>query len=93
MDEAAQPSRGHGLTPAQCRAARALIAASQDDLAVASGIAKRTFASFEAGTGQPCPRTLARLRSTLEGAGVILLEATDNEGSGVRQRRPPAPAA
>lgn len=63
------------MTPAQCRAARALVGMSQDRLAEASGVAKRTIASFEKEDRQPYERTISALRAALETAGVIF---TDN---------------
>jgi transcriptional regulator with XRE-family HTH domain len=74
------------MTPAQCRAARALIAFSQDELAAASGVAKRTIANFEGGLAQPYPRTMAALRSALEAGGVIFIDE-NGDGPGVRLRK------
>ncbi len=74
------------MTPAQCRAARALIPMSQDALAAASGVAKRTIASFEGGTAQPYARTVAAIRSALEAAGVIFIDE-NGDGPGVRLRK------
>lgn len=74
------------MTPAQCRAARALISFSQDELAAAADVAKRTVASFEGGTAQPYARTLAALRSALEAAGVVFIEENGG-GPGVRLRK------
>ena len=73
------------MTPPQCRAARALISLSQDALATASGVAKRTIANFEGGSAQPYPRTIAALRSTLEAGGVIFIDENGG-GPGVRLR-------
>ena len=74
------------LTPSQCRAARALIPLSQDDLATSSGVAKRTIASFESGAAQPYPRTIAAIRAALEAAGVVFLPENGN-GPGVALRK------
>jgi len=74
------------MTPAQCRAARALISLSQEALASASGVAKRTIANFEGGTAQPYPRTIAALRTTLEAGGVMFIEENGG-GPGVRLRK------
>jgi transcriptional regulator with XRE-family HTH domain len=71
------------LSAAQCRAARALIAWSQDQLASASKVAKATIANFEAGKRAPYDRTLADLRTALESAGVIFVEE-NGDGPGVR---------
>lgn len=73
------------MTPSQCRAARALVAMSQDQLAKASGVAKRTIASFEKEDRQPYDRTLAALRNALETAGVEFI-AENGGGEGVRMR-------
>lgn len=71
------------MTPAQCRAARAILGLSQDDLATQSKVAKATIATFELGQRQPYPRTLGAIREALEVAGVIFLDA-NGEGPGVR---------
>jgi transcriptional regulator with XRE-family HTH domain len=74
------------MSPAQCRAARALLAISQDDLAASSGVAKRTIASFESEGRQPYARTLDAMRSALEAAGVVFLPENGN-GPGVAIRK------
>lgn len=76
------------ITAAQCRAARALLGWSQDQLAVASNVAKATIATFETGKRTPYERTLADMRRALEEAGVALLAEgeTVQGGEGVRLR-------
>ena len=74
------------ISPAQCRAGRALIGWSQDQLAVASKVAKATIANFELGKRTPYDRTLADLHAALEAAGVIFV-AENGEGPGVRLRK------
>jgi transcriptional regulator with XRE-family HTH domain len=74
------------MTPAQCRAARALVSASQDDLAAASGIAKATIATFELGQRQPYARTLEAIRTALEGMGVDFIPENGG-GAGVRLKK------
>ena len=74
------------MTPAQCRAARALIGISQDELVAASGVAKGTVAAFELGQRQPYARTLDAIRSALEDAGVEFIEENGG-GAGVRLRK------
>ena len=71
------------MTPAQCRAARALVAMSQDRLADVSGVAKRTIASFEKEERKPYDRTIAALRDALERAGVEFIPQNGG-GAGVR---------
>jgi len=74
------------MSPAQCRAARALIGWSQDQLSSASKVAKATIANFEAAKRSPYDRTLADLQAALEAAGVIFV-AENGEGPGVRLRK------
>ena len=73
------------LSPAQCRAARALIGWSQDKLATESKVAKATIANFEANRRAPYDRTMADLRATLETAGVEFIPENGG-GAGVRLR-------
>jgi transcriptional regulator with XRE-family HTH domain len=72
------------MTPAQCRAARALVDITQDRLAELSGVSKRTIAHFEAGQRSPIPANLAALQKALEGTGV---EFTNGGEPGVKLRR------
>lgn len=74
------------VSPAQCRAARALIEWTRDDLAAACQTARSTLADFEANKRQPHPRTLAAIRTALEAAGVIFI-ASNGDGPGVRLRK------
>ena len=74
------------ISPAQCRAARALLAWSQDDLAGASKVSKPTIANFEAGNSQPYARTLEDLSRALEAAGVQFIPENGG-GPGVRLRK------
>ncbi|WP_352564147.1 helix-turn-helix domain-containing protein [Mesorhizobium australicum] len=75
-----------GLSPAQCRAARALLDWSQAQLSTASKVATKTLADFERGNRTPYDRTLADIRTALESAGVIFV-AENGEGPGVRLRK------
>lgn len=74
------------VTPAQCRAARALIDWSQQELAVAARIGVVTVSQFESGDTQPRSATLAVIRQALEAAGVIFVDE-NGEGAGVRLRK------
>ncbi|MCW3780276.1 helix-turn-helix domain-containing protein [Defluviimonas salinarum] len=74
------------MTPSQCRAARALVSMSQDQLADASGVAKRTIASFEMEQRRPYERTLDAIRAALEAAGVEFIPENGG-GAGVRLRK------
>lgn len=61
------------LTLQQVRAARALLAWSQQDLAKAANVAQSTVADFERGVRQPVPNNTAAIRNALVGAGVSFL--------------------
>ncbi len=71
------------ITPEQCRAARALVSLSQDELCARAKVAKRTLQLFELGQRQPYARTLAALRSALEKVGVEFIDENGG-GPGVR---------
>jgi transcriptional regulator with XRE-family HTH domain len=72
------------FTPEQCRAARALLGWSQDQLATEAKAAKATIANFELGKRAPYARTLKDIRGALEKAGV---EFTNGDRPGVRMRK------
>jgi transcriptional regulator with XRE-family HTH domain len=74
------------ITPAQCRAARALLDWSQQQLADAAKIGNATIRNFESGKSSPQSATLDVLRRALEGAGVIFVEE-NGEGPGVRLKK------
>lgn len=58
------------LTPKHVRAARALLAWSQQDLAKAAGVATSTVADFERGQRTPVANNAQAIRSALENAGI-----------------------
>ncbi len=72
------------LTPAQIRAARALLNWSQASLAEASGVASQSIKNIERGVTDPRLSTAMAIKTTLEKAGVRFLEAGDSAtGPGV----------
>ena len=73
------------LSPAQCRAARALLNWSQEDLVRASGITKKTIADFERGATTPRANTLSQIQAALEAMGI---DFVNGDGPGVRISRP-----
>jgi transcriptional regulator with XRE-family HTH domain len=79
-------SINNAISAPLCRAARALVGWSQDDLAAVSGVPKRTIARLELGEAAPQHRTSARLRFALERAGVEFI-AENGGGPGVRLRK------
>ncbi|MCP8939388.1 helix-turn-helix domain-containing protein [Alsobacter sp. SYSU M60028] len=78
------------VTPAQSRAARALLNWAQPELAAASGVSVSTIRDFEIGKRTPIGNNLAAIQRALEAAGVIFL-AENGEGPGVRLRKPQLP--
>lgn len=82
------------LTPAQCRAARALLGWTQATLADRAGIARRTVAHFEVGRRALLVRTRREIAETFQRAGVEFFWAMPTAGEGVRlSRRPESPTA
>ena len=75
------------VLPAQCRAARALLEWSQQDLAKAAGVGVVTVHQLEAKLSEPRRATLDVIRRTLEAAGVEFIEENGG-GPGVRLRGP-----
>ena len=73
------------IVPEQCRAARALLNWSQDELEAASKVAKKTIADFERGASVPYERTLRDLQDALEAGGVDFIPENGG-GAGVRRR-------
>lgn len=67
------PTDTTDLTPKQSKAARALLAWSQQDLAKKAGVAVSTVADFERGHRIPVPNNAEAIRTALEGAGVRFL--------------------
>jgi predicted transcriptional regulator len=74
------------ITPAQCRAARGLLAWSQQDLAKEAGVGIVTVHQLEAGTSEPRRATLEVIRRAFERAGVEFIEG-NGAGEGVRFRK------
>jgi predicted transcriptional regulator len=72
----------------QIKAARALLAWSQGDLAAASGISEPTIARLESVEGELGGRadTVQKIITALEKAGCIFLDE-NGEGPGVRLRK------
>ncbi len=68
-----QSSAPFELTPKHIRAARALLAWSQQDLAKAAGVGTSTIADFERGSRTPVANNAQAIRAALEGAGISFL--------------------
>jgi DNA-binding transcriptional regulator YiaG len=74
------------MTPAQCRAARALLNWNQDELAAAAQVSAVTIRNFENEKSSPQRASLAMMRSAFESAGVEFIA-----DSGVQLRKPQKP--
>jgi transcriptional regulator with XRE-family HTH domain len=75
------------MTPEQCRAGRALLDWSQEDLAQRSQVAARTVRYFEKGERELIPGNIAALRRAFENAGVVFIDQNGG-GPGVRLAKP-----
>lgn len=73
------------LRPDQCRAARALLGWSRDELAKQCKVSNATLADFEAGKRTPYDRTLADIRKAFEAAGIQFIPENGG-GAGLRFR-------
>ena len=76
-------SRLFVISAAQCRAARALLGWSREELASAADVGLRTIVDFERGARDPHQATLAALERAFEIAGVTT-DLTQGAGGGVR---------
>jgi DNA-binding XRE family transcriptional regulator len=79
------------LTSEQCRAARALLDWTQDDLAAHAEVSRSTVRGFEGGQHGLQRATATAIRRALESGGVIFLDSSADCGPGVRLGRTPAP--
>jgi transcriptional regulator with XRE-family HTH domain len=75
------------ISPRQCRAARALLDWSQQDLADRARVGIVTIRQLEAGVHEPRRATLDVVRRALEAAGVDFIDENGG-GAGVRLRKP-----
>lgn len=81
------PTPAGMLTPAQLRAARALIGWSREDLATQSGVGANTTKDFEINGSDPKLGTVLKWRRALETAGVEFIDETATGGPGVRLKK------
>jgi transcriptional regulator with XRE-family HTH domain len=72
------------LTPAQCRAARGLVAWTQGQLAKKAGVSRSTVREFEKGRHELHRASAAVIRAAFQAAGIVLIEADGDLGPGVR---------
>jgi transcriptional regulator with XRE-family HTH domain len=67
------------MTPAQCRAARALLGITQSELAKLSGLGLSTIVDFERQRRQVSKKAIKSIKNALDQAGVKLDQNTDAE--------------
>jgi predicted transcriptional regulator len=77
------------ITPAQIRAARALLGWKQTDLATASGVSEIAIKNIERGATDPRVSTVNSIQKASDRAGVIFLDTGDirDGGPGLRLKR------
>lgn len=75
------------ISAAQCRAARAMLSWSQDELATNAQVARATIADFERRERDPVRNNLFSIISAFEASGITFIEEGD-EGAGVRLKQP-----
>jgi DNA-binding XRE family transcriptional regulator len=75
-------------TPAQIKAARALLGWSTADLAERMGVARNTVTRLEDPDWSPSAKTLRQATEILGAAGIIFLERDHVAGDGVRLATP-----
>jgi transcriptional regulator with XRE-family HTH domain len=73
------------ITPAQCRAARALLEWTQNQLAEAARVGVVTIRQFESSDTEPRRATIDVIKRALEAAGVEFIDENGG-GPGVRLR-------
>ena len=74
------------MTPHQCKAARAMLDLSQDQLAKLSGVAVSTIIPFEQSQRKPHRSTVKKLQKALDTAGIEFIDENGG-GAGVRLRK------
>jgi DNA-binding transcriptional regulator YiaG len=75
------------MTPEQCRAARAWVGLSQDDLAIAAHVGTSTVRDFEAGRRAPIANNLAAIQAVLEKKGISFVDGEKTSGIAFSKKR------
>jgi DNA-binding transcriptional regulator YiaG len=83
LDEINCPRYLEGMTPAQCRAARAFLDISQPELATAASVGVSTVRDFEAGRRAPMLQNLKAIQVALEVRGIGFVDRDDSGTWGV----------
>ncbi len=72
------------ITGPLCRAARALVQFSREELAEDSGVGAELISNFETGREVPPAEALNRLQAALEEGGAVFIPESGDGGVGVR---------
>jgi transcriptional regulator with XRE-family HTH domain len=80
------------MSPEQCRAARAWLDWTQQELARRAGVGLSTVRDFEKGERTPIPNNLAAIRRVIEEAGVRLTFEASGKPTGIAINDPGASA-
>jgi predicted transcriptional regulator len=75
------------LTPAQCRAGRALLEMTQPELAKRASLGLSTIVDFERARRRISDEAASTIKKALEKAGVVFIDENGG-GAGVRLRKP-----
>ena len=76
------------MSPEQCRAARAWLDWTQQELARRAGVGLSTVRDFEKGERTPIPNNLAAIRRVIEEAGIKLVFRDDGGAAGIEANDP-----
>ena len=71
------------MTPGQCRAARAFLDISQDDLAKAANVGLSTVRNYEKGRSVPIGNNLAAMEAVLAARGIRFVNKDDSGTCGI----------
>jgi DNA-binding transcriptional regulator YiaG len=81
------------MSPEQCRAARAWLELSQQELAEIAHVGLSTVRDYEAGRRQPVHNNLAAILQVFESRGVSFFEEEETGATGIRVANADRPAA
>ena len=75
-----------GITSSQCRAARAVLGWSQNDLAERARVSRGTLMKFETGLGAPHTNNLMAIRGAFEAVGFQFVVPGEGDRVGISYR-------
>jgi ribosome-binding protein aMBF1 (putative translation factor) len=79
--------RGRAMSPEQCRAARAWLGWSQQELATKARVSNSTIRDFETGRRVPIANNLTAIQNALERGGIRFLLSNHSVGIEVDRAR------